>query len=167
MTVAENLELGGLALGRRPKSPEFKAIYELFPILRQRELQMAGTLSGGEQHMLAIGRALMARPVMLLLDEPTGGLAPIVVEQVRHGIGLLAEQGIAVVIAEQNLDLVDHMDCKTHLIDRGVVKWSGMSGKLRQIPAVVDAILGSKRDRERRLGATTTRPESGHHTPEQ
>src|SRR5256714_1797985 len=104
MTVLENLEMGAYLRGGGSKE-DFERVYELFPLLRERRAQLAGTLSGGEQQMVAMGRALMARPKLLLMDEPSMGLAPILVERSFQIIQQVHESGVAMLIVEQNANM--------------------------------------------------------------
>ncbi|MEQ1613538.1 MAG: ATP-binding cassette domain-containing protein, partial [Hyphomicrobiaceae bacterium] len=145
MTVAENLQLG--AMGRRDASgqeADIDKIYDYFPRLRERQRQVAGLLSGGEQQMLAVGRALMLRPRLILLDEPSFGLAPLVV---RDLFGILArvrrEEGVAMLIVEQNaalaLSLADH----AYLLETGRIVLAGPAGTIAANERVRSAYLGA------------------------
>jgi len=148
-TVRENLELGWQALGGRGRSSQddFARIYELFPRLKERRNQQAGSLSGGEQQMLAIGRALLTQPLMLLLDEPSLGLSPLVVGQVFDAIRKLSDAGLTLLIVEQNarraLDIADF----AYVIERGQIVRSGPAEKLRDDTAIRDAYLGTDEHR--------------------
>jgi branched-chain amino acid transport system ATP-binding protein len=143
MSVRENLELGALALGRKPRAATLERVCELFPILRTRADQLAGTLSGGERRMLAIGRALTAEPSLLLLDEPTAGLAPRVVMEIAQVLRQLAhEDGLGIVVADQSLLLVENLPANVHLLDRGVIRWTGASSAVRNEPDVIALIIG-------------------------
>jgi branched-chain amino acid transport system ATP-binding protein len=143
MSVDENLEMG--AYQRRGSlARDFQRVYELFPILGERRRQLGGTLSGGEQQMLAIGRALMAEPRMLLLDEPSLGLAPLIVEQIFTIIGTIRDQGTTVLLVEQNANQA------LRLADRGYVMETGSI----TIEDRADVLLGDKRIREAYLGET-------------
>jgi len=142
MTVAENLRIGcrsrDEALARR-RSQEVLAI---FPRLEERLSQQAGTMSGGEQQMLAIGRALMAGPRVLLLDEPTLGLSPSMVQRVAEVLTMLRERGMAIVLAEQNLSMALSVADRGIVLDRGTVVTSGPAAAMRDDPAVRRAYLG-------------------------
>jgi branched-chain amino acid transport system ATP-binding protein len=97
----------------------FDAVYDLFPRLAQRRQQLAGTLSGGEQQMVAIGRALMSKPRVLLLDEPFMGLAPMVVEEIRHALNILRQDGLTMILVEQKLDIALPFSSRTHVMIKG------------------------------------------------
>ncbi len=143
MSVHENLEMG--AFSRRDRSAlaaEFERVYELFPRLRERREQKAGTLSGGEQQMLAIGRALMAAPKVLLLDEPSMGLAPILVEQIFEIIKTINSQGTTVLLVEQNALMALGIANRGYILQTGEVVLSDDAQRLRQDPAVRKAYLG-------------------------
>jgi branched-chain amino acid transport system ATP-binding protein len=143
LSVATNLELG--AYTRRDRSEivaDLDEMYELFPILATRRTQVAGTLSGGEQQMLAIARALMSRPRLLLLDEPSLGLAPLIVRQIFATIDALRSRGVTILLVEQNAGLaLEHAD-RAYVLDAGVVVLSGASGELQGDPRVQAAYLG-------------------------
>jgi ABC-type branched-subunit amino acid transport system ATPase component/phenylacetate-coenzyme A ligase PaaK-like adenylate-forming protein len=148
MTVLENLELGAYHRRGRAGRPEvqrdLEGIWELFPILRARQGQMAGTLSGGEQQMLAIARGLMARPKLLLLDEPSLGLSPLLVQEVLRFVALLREMGRTVLLVEQNasgaLQIADH----AYLMEVGRIVLHGTAGELLEDPKVRRAYLGQR-----------------------
>jgi branched-chain amino acid transport system ATP-binding protein len=143
MTITENLVMG--AFQRRGSlAHDFERVYELFPILGQRKKQLGGTLSGGEQQMLAIGRALMAEPTMVLFDEPSLGLAPMIVEQIFSIIGTIRDQGTTVLLVEQNAQQA------LRLADRGYVMETGRVVTEDR----ADVLLGDKRIREAYLGET-------------
>jgi branched-chain amino acid transport system ATP-binding protein len=142
MTVAENLELGGWRLPRRERPARIDAVMALFPRLGERRRQLAGSMSGGEQQMLAIGRALMSRPRLLMLDEPSLGLAPRLVDEVLATVRRLHEDGVTVLLVEQNvvkaLGLADHAT----VIERGRVVARGAARALLDSPEVRAAYLG-------------------------
>jgi branched-chain amino acid transport system ATP-binding protein len=143
MSVHENLEMGAFA--RRDKSAiaaDFERVYGLFPRLKERTAQRAGTLSGGEQQMLAIGRALMAAPRVLLLDEPSMGLAPILVEQIFEIIRTINASGTTVLLVEQNALMALGIAKRGYILQTGEIVLTDSAAKLRQNPAVRKAYLG-------------------------
>jgi branched-chain amino acid transport system ATP-binding protein len=144
MTVRENLELGA---HRRAKGPEIgedlDRVFTLFPRLQERERQKAGTMSGGEQQMLAIGRALMARPKLLMLDEPSMGIAPILVERIYETIGEINRSGVAILLVEQNANYALDISRRGYVLETGRVVLLGESAKLRDDPEVQRAYLGT------------------------
>jgi len=143
LTVRENLLMGAY-LRRDPggvKADEEKA-YELFPVLKERVKQHGGTLSGGEQQMLAIGRALMARPKLLLLDEPSLGLAPIVVENIFEIIQRINREGTTILLVEQNAQMALHIAHRGYVLETGVVTLEGPASQLLEDPKVRSAYLG-------------------------
>jgi branched-chain amino acid transport system ATP-binding protein len=142
LTVEDNLLIGARALGRRPDPKMLDYIYEVFVVLRDRRTQRAGTLSGGEQQMLTIGRGLMAAPKLLLLDEPGAGLAPVKIAEVAGIVRRLNADGLTVVVAEQNIDLIDQLQGEAHLLARGEFRWHGQMGTLTQTKEVAALVLG-------------------------
>lgn len=141
MTVLENLEMG--AYGRRDRLDEdFDRVFGLFPRLAERRSQMGGTLSGGEQQMLAIGRALMARPQVLLLDEPSMGLAPMLVSQIFRIIREINQQGTTVLLVEQNAVKALGLATRAYVLELGAVTRSAPARQLLSDPAVRAAYLG-------------------------
>ncbi|MGH7046369.1 MAG: ABC transporter ATP-binding protein [Stellaceae bacterium] len=140
LTVRENLEVGGRA-ARRPGRWTIEAVGELFPILRERRDQRGGYLSGGEQQMLTIARTLMGNPELLLLDEPSEGLAPLVVDQLRGKIGELKAQGLTILLAEQRVDFALALADRVYVLERGSVRYSGEAADLRADPALVDRMV--------------------------
>ncbi len=142
LSVADNLELGAYSSrARAGKKAALAEVYDAFPILGRRRTQPAGTLSGGERQMLAIGKALMARPELLILDEPSLGLAPIIVESVFGQIRAIRERGVSVLMVEQHveltLDLVDYV----YVLEQGRMVTQGPSAQLRADPRVREAYL--------------------------
>jgi branched-chain amino acid transport system ATP-binding protein len=142
MTVHENLEMG--AFSRREKVPtaDYDRVYELFPRLRERMTQRAGTLSGGEQQMLAIGRALMAAPRVMLLDEPSMGLAPILVEQIFTIIKTINESGTTVLLVEQNAQMALGLANRGYILQSGEIVLADSAAVLAGNEAVQRAYLG-------------------------
>jgi len=143
MTVRENLELGGYLRRDENVSGDMERVLELFPRLRERERQKAGTMSGGEQQMLAMGRALMADPALLLLDEPSMGLAPILVDRIYETIREINKQGTTILLVEQNANYA--LDVSTHgyVLETGRVVLADKSAALRENPEVQTAYLGT------------------------
>ena len=144
MTVRENLELG--AFLRRDSSSirnDLERVFELFPRLKEREVQKAGTMSGGEQQMLAIGRALMGEPKVLLLDEPSMGIAPILVERIYETIAEINQQGTTILLVEQNATFALGVSRRAYVLETGAVVMSDESEKLRTNPEVQKAYLGT------------------------
>lgn len=144
MTVLENLEMGAyVRSGKAEVANDLKGVYEIFPRLEERKTQHAGTLSGGEQQMLAIGRALMAKPKCLLLDEPSMGLAPIVVEEIFKKIAMMnRDKNISILLVEQNAMAALEVAHKGYVIDTGEIILSDASEKLRNNDLVKKAYLG-------------------------
>ncbi|NMH96868.1 ABC transporter ATP-binding protein [Pseudonocardia acidicola] len=146
MTVMENLRLGGFLRGRRDRTlaADLDRVLELFPRLAERAGQVGGTLSGGEQQMLAIGRALMSKPRMLLLDEPSMGLAPLMVEQIFRIIAEINAQGVTVLLVEQNAAQALAMAHRAYVLEGGRVVHSGAGRDLLHDDAVRRSYLGVK-----------------------
>jgi len=144
MSVQENLELG--AFLRRDDGAiksDLERVYTLFPRLQERDKQKAGTLSGGEQQMLAIGRALMAAPKLLLLDEPSMGLAPILVERIYETIAEINKQGTTILLVEQNANYALDVSSRGYVLETGSVALADRSDALRENPEVQKAYLGA------------------------
>jgi branched-chain amino acid transport system ATP-binding protein len=143
MTVRENLDLGA----HRRRGPEIatdlERVFGLFPRLRERERQKAGTMSGGEQQMLAIGRALMARPRLLMLDEPSMGIAPILVQRIYETIGEINRSGVTILLVEQNANYALDISQRGYVLETGRVVLANESGALRDDPEVQRAYLGT------------------------
>ncbi|HEY3502898.1 MAG TPA: ABC transporter ATP-binding protein [Actinocatenispora sp.] len=142
LTVEENLRLGGYPHARSLAAEGLATVYELFPKLRDRRGQAAGTMSGGEQQMLAIGRAMMSRPRLLLLDEPSLGLAPLAVREVADALVELAGRGTTLALVEQNATVAFHVAQRGYLLDRGTLVTAGDVAALRDDPRVHEAYLG-------------------------
>ncbi|MGL4324182.1 MAG: ABC transporter ATP-binding protein [Beijerinckiaceae bacterium] len=142
LTVRENLELGSYRRARERRMQNMERIFTLFPRLRERESQFAGTLSGGEQQMLAIGRGLMAEPKLLILDEPSLGLSPLLVEELFTLIQRIASDNIAVMLVEQNavqsLDIAD----RAYVMSNGMITMNGTAVQLRNDPDLQKSYLG-------------------------
>jgi len=142
LTVRDNLELGAGASNRAGRADTLELVFTLFPRLRERERQRAGTLSGGEQQMLAIARALMARPRLLLLDEPSMGLAPVLVEQIFTTIDSINRQGTTILLVEQNAAMALSIAHRGYVLETGAVVLSGTAGQLAENAEVRRAYLG-------------------------
>ena len=143
LSVAENLRLGAYAVGwSRAARRTLDEVFGWFPVLRERARQPAGALSGGEQQMLAIGRALMARPRLLLIDEPSLGLAPRVVEDVFARIRAIGRQGVPILLVEQNAAMALGVASRGYVLETGRIVLEGSSAALRADPAVQRAYLG-------------------------
>jgi branched-chain amino acid transport system ATP-binding protein len=143
MSVLDNLRLGFCTRhGRSAFLRELHRVYEFLPRLKERERQLAGTLSGGEQQMLAIGRALMADPKLLLLDEPSLGLAPIAIEEIRRIISQLCGSGVTILLVEQSVNLALSLSDYAYILAGGKVVLSGRSSKLKADPRIKDIYLG-------------------------
>jgi len=141
MTVLENLEMGAYLQGRGKKE-DFDRVYELFPLLHERRSQLAGTLSGGEQQMVAMGRALMGRPKLLLMDEPSMGLAPILVERNFEIISQVHESGVAVLVVEQNANVSLSIADRGYVLSTGRLVLEGPAAELREHEDLRKAYLG-------------------------
>ena len=143
LSVEENLRIGAfLPQARRHYAERSEWVYALFPRLLERRRQLAGTLSGGEQQMVAIGRALMSKPKLLLMDEPSAGLAPLVVEQVFNLVRLIREQGFTVLIVEQNLQQVLAIVDRAYLLEVGRIRLSGSAAELKDNAMIQQAYMG-------------------------
>ncbi len=144
MSVHENLLLGAyLRRDQSEISSDLDRVYELFPRLKERERQKGGTMSGGEQQMLAIGRALMARPTLLLLDEPSMGIAPILVERIYETIAEINRQGTTILLVEQNANFALDVSSRGYVLETGSVALADKSEALRENPEVQRAYLGA------------------------
>ena len=146
MSVEENLIAGAFARPRKDQpaiTADLKGIYERFPRLKERSAQFGGTLSGGEQQMLAIGRALMARPKMLMMDEPSLGLAPIIVQEIFDIISLLNEEGVSILLVEQNARMALKVAHHIFLLEGGRVTFNGNPQEMQQDEVIQRAYLGA------------------------
>jgi branched-chain amino acid transport system ATP-binding protein len=144
MTVRENLEMGAYSRSARPKRAEsLAAVFAMFPQLEKRARQKAGTLSGGEQQMCAIGRGLMAKPRLLLLDEPALGLAPLLVREVFSALARIREQNVTVLLVEQNVPHALALADRAYVLETGRVTLTGSSSELSQDPRVREQFLGA------------------------
>lgn len=143
MTVRENLMLGAYSpRGRRSKEEALKQVYQLFPVLKNRESQVAATLSGGEQRMLAIARGLMSNPELLILDEPSQGLAPKVVLEVFEALRRLKEHGVSILLAEQNVNQSLKCADRAYVLETGKITLEGKCAELLNNDYVKEAFLG-------------------------
>ena len=143
MTVRENLDLGAHQQRGPEIAEDLDRVYALFPRLKEREHQKAGTMSGGEQQMLAIGRALMARPKLLLLDEPSLGIGPILVERIYETIGAIHRSGVAILLVEQNANRALDVASRGYVLETGRVALANDSASLQNDPGVQKAYLGT------------------------
>ena len=145
MSVEDNLLLGAFdryRTGHRDEMETMDEVFELFPRLEERRAQLAGTLSGGERQMLAMGRALMAKPKLLMLDEPSLGLAPLIIKEIFRTISALKETGVAILLVEQNARAALQISDYGYVLETGEVKLSGPSAELAADPRVIEAYLG-------------------------
>ena len=142
LTVEENLRIGAYARNDAGIVPDLNRMYALFPRLRERRNQTGGTLSGGEQQMLAIGRALMSKPKLLLLDEPSMGLAPIMVQKVFETVQAVAREGVTILLVEQNARLALALASRGYVMESGAITLAGEAGALLADPRVRAAYLG-------------------------
>ncbi len=142
MSVEENLLMGTIAIGEQYADTDLQRMFELFPVLKERRNQRAMTMSGGEQQMLAIARALMSRPQLLLLDEPSLGLAPMVVKHILQTIRELAQSGMSIFLVEQNANHALKLSDRGYVMVNGQIRLSGTGQELLNDPAVRSAYLG-------------------------
>ena len=143
MSVKENLEMGAFSRSRQDLKADFERVYDLFPLLRERRAQAGGTLSGGEQQMLAMGRALMAAPKLLMLDEPSMGLAPMLVEKIFEIIKEINAQGTTILLVEQNANVALETSDRGYVLETGKVTLTGVAADLLKDPHVQEAYLGA------------------------
>ncbi|WP_020656054.1 ABC transporter ATP-binding protein [Massilia niastensis] len=145
MSVEDNLLLGSYTRYKRRDrkyAEELEVVYDLFPRLRERRLQAAGTMSGGERQMVALGRALMAKPALLMLDEPSLGLAPLIVKEIFHIIVRLKETGVAILLVEQNARAALQAADYAYVLETGEVVMEGPASDMANDPRVIDTYLG-------------------------
>ncbi len=142
MTVRENLEMGAFLRDKGQLVPDMERVFEMFPALADRSRQLGGTLSGGEQQMLAIGRALMSRPKLLLLDEPSLGLAPIIVSRIFKIIEEINSQGTTILLVEQNARAALRLAARAYVMESGRVVMQGPASELANDPGIKKAYLG-------------------------
>ena len=143
LTIEENLQMGAYTRNDKPGiAQDIERMFTLFPRLKERRSQTAGTLSGGEQQMLAIGRALMAQPKLLLLDEPSMGLAPIMVQKIFEVVGEVSKTGVTILLIEQNARLALEISTRGYVMDGGLITLAGESKALLANPKVREAYLG-------------------------
>ena len=144
MSVYENLEMGAYIRKDKDIEADIKKVFKRFPILDERSYQLGGTLSGGQQQMLAIGRALMARPKLLLLDEPSMGLAPLVVNEIFEVIKEISAEGTTVLLVEQNVRQALKIADYAYVLETGKIVLSGPAEEIRHDPRVMEAYLGGR-----------------------
>jgi len=143
MTVRENLDMGAYLRRDKSVNEDLDRVFELFPRLQERERQKAGTMSGGEQQMLAIGRAMMGNPQILLLDEPSMGISPILTERIYETIAEINQQGMTILLVEQNANFALEVSQRAYVLETGKVAMSDDSASLRTNPEVQKAYLGT------------------------
>ena len=146
LSVEENLVMGGFSTSKAKSKENIDRMFSLFPILKERRRQQAGTLSGGEQQMLAIARGMMAEPRLLLLDEPSLGLAPIIVKLVFSLIAQIREMGYTIVLVEQNAQQAMRLSDHTYVLENGCVRIDGTSEEMLANKDVIEAYLGEKQE---------------------
>lgn len=142
LSVLENLELGAFTRARERRTENLRKVFDTFPRLRERQTQLAGTMSGGEQQMLAIGRGLMAEPKLLILDEPSLGLSPLLVEEMFALIAQLRASGLAVLLVEQNVGQSLEIADRAYVMENGSIRFSGTSTELLASDSLRQAYLG-------------------------
>ena len=148
MTVEENLEMGAFTVKDINMDAEKERVFELFPRLKERRNQIGGTLSGGEQQMLAMGRALMSKPHLMMMDEPSMGLAPILVEQIFEIIKSLHNEGTTILLVEQNAQAALSIADRGYVLETGKIVAEGTGAELLASPVIKRAYLGGEREEE-------------------
>ncbi len=141
LTVRENLEIAAIKQNGT-NAWDLDKVYALFPILKARDKQWGGTLSGGEQQMLTIARTLMGNPVLLLLDEPSEGLAPLVVEAIKEQIMRIQQEGMTIILSEQNSVVALEVSQRAYVLEKGQVGWQGLTSELAANPEIIEKYLG-------------------------
>jgi branched-chain amino acid transport system ATP-binding protein len=140
LTVRENLEMG---IKRKDRGGwPLERVYEMFPLLKEREKQMGGTLSGGEQQMLTIARTLMGNPQLLLLDEPSEGLAPMIIKEVENQVRHLKTEGMPILLSEQNSNFIMKLSDRAYILEKGQIRWKGEVSELKDKPEIMKTYLG-------------------------
>lgn len=142
MTVLDNLLIGGYVLQASRRKKKLDEVFALFPVLAERKNQIAMTLSGGEQQMMTIGRGLMADPLLLLIDEPSLGLAPVIVDEVEKIVGNIKESGVSVLMVEGDIDLISDLADMVYVFDHGVSSFSGTPSEILNDPNLSKTYLG-------------------------
>jgi len=142
LSVRENLELGSYRRARPNRAANLERAFDIFPRLRQRQRQFAGTLSGGEQQMLAIGRGLMAEPRLIIMDEPSLGLSPLLVDEMFALIARIAAEGLAVMLVEQNVVQSLDLAARAYVLENGAIAMSGTAATLKHDPQLMKTYLG-------------------------
>jgi branched-chain amino acid transport system ATP-binding protein len=142
LSVRENLELGSYRRARSHRAANLERAFDIFPRLRQRQRQVAGTLSGGEQQMLAIGRGLMAEPRLIIMDEPSLGLSPLLVDEMFALIARIAAEGLAVMLVEQNVVQSLDLAARAYVLENGAIAMSGTAATLKHDPQLMKTYLG-------------------------
>ena len=142
LSVRENLELGSYARGRERRADNLQRVFDVFPRLKERQAQLAGTMSGGEQQMLAIGRGLMAEPLLLVLDEPSLGLSPLLVEELFGLIARLHAQGLSILLVEQNVAQSLEIAARAYVLENGAIDFAGTPADLLASDALRRSYLG-------------------------
>lgn len=148
LSVLENLQLGETALNQRNPTHQLNQVFELFPILQERSYQRAGSLSGGEQQMLAIGRALMGAPRLMLLDEPSLGLGPLIVQKVFQTLKILNQGGLTILLVEQNAKMAFEITDRAYVLEQGKIVLEGESAALSRDERVQSHYLGQSQSRD-------------------
>jgi len=142
LSVRENLEIAAKKSVLKKEEWNLDKVYNMFPILKEREKQMGGTLSGGEQQMLTIARTLMGNPILLLLDEPSEGLAPIIVKSIEEQIINLKKEGMTILLSEQNSSFALKVSDRAYILEKGHVTWTGYTSELKERPNILKRYLG-------------------------